>query len=721
MKNQKKRTSPPSAPRLTPIALALSASLVYSPYCMAQAQADGNAPALTEVKVSATSMEEVPSEGTGSYTVKNSRSATGLNIPLKETPQSVSVVTREQMDDFKLNNLNDVLGMTTGVTVEKIETDRTYYTSRGFDITNFQIDGIGVQTWSGNMIGDVDTAIYDRVEVVKGATGLMSGAGNPSATVNFVRKRPTDKFQASANFSYGSWNNKRIDADLSTPLTESGNVRGRVVVAGQDNDSYLDRYSHTKTLFYGIVEADLSNSTTLSVGHTEERNKAKGAMWGALPLYYSDGSATHFSTSASTAADWSYWNTTTITSFAELAHRFDNDWTARFVVTDKKQEQSSKLLYIFGTPDRTTGSGMYAYPGQYESTYHEDSVDGYVSGKFDLAGRKHDLVIGANWTRSTLSDQTAYADYSGSLYTSTSLSTALSGSFAEPSFDGSVAGSDYETIQKKLYAAARFSLADTTKLITGASLVKLETAGTSYGVDQYKSDSDVTPYVGIVQDINRNLTAYASYAEIFNPQYQADVNHQRLAPVQGNNKEVGLKGSWFDKKLNASVALFKADLKNVAESAGYDSSGYYYKGVNTHSEGFEIDVSGSPTKRMQVSAGFTHLNIKDDDGNDAKTYVPRNTLKLSTTYRVPEIEKLKVGASLSWQDDIYYKVSDSITIRQGSYTLLNLMAKYDINDKVSVGFNLNNVTNKKYINSLYWEQGYYGAPINGTVSLNVKY
>jgi len=721
MKNQKKRTNPPSAPRLTPIALALSASLVYSPYCMAQAQADGNAPALTEVKVSATAVEEAPSERTGSYTVKNSRSATGLNIPLKETPQSVSVVTREQMDDFKLNNLNDVLGTTTGVTVEKIETDRTYYTSRGFDITNFQIDGIGVQTWSGNMIGDVDMAIYDRVEVVKGATGLMSGAGNPSATVNFVRKRPTDKFQASANFSYGSWNSKRIDADLSTPLTESGNVRGRVVVAGQDNDSYLDRYSHTKTLFYGIVEADLSNSTTLSVGHTEERNKAKGAMWGALPLYYSDGSATHFSTSASTAADWSYWNTTTITSFAELAHRFDNDWTARFVVTDKKQEQSSKLLYIFGTPDRTTGSGLYAYPGQYESTYHEDSVDGYVSGKFDLKGRKHDLVIGANWTRSTLSDQTAYADYSGSVYTSTSLSTALSGSFAEPSFDGSVAGSDYETIQKKLYAAARFNLADTTKLITGASLVKLETAGTSYSVDQYKSDSDVTPYVGLVQDINRNLTAYASYAEIFNPQYQTDVNHQRLAPVQGNNKEVGLKGSWFDKKLNASVALFKADLKNVAESAGYNSSGYYYKGVNTHSEGFEIDVSGSPTKRMQVSAGFTHLNIKDDDGNDAKTYVPRNSLKLSTTYRVPGIEKLKVGASLNWQDDIYYKVSDSITIRQGSYTLVNLMAKYDINDKVSVGFNLNNVTNKKYLSSLYWDQSYYGAPINGTVSLNVKY
>jgi outer membrane receptor for ferric coprogen and ferric-rhodotorulic acid len=84
----------------------------------------------------------------------------------------------------------------TGVNVEKVETDRTYYNSRGFDITNFQVDGIGLPLIWGIQFGDLDTVLFERVEVVRGANSMMTGTGNPSATVNYVRKRPTDTFQA---------------------------------------------------------------------------------------------------------------------------------------------------------------------------------------------------------------------------------------------------------------------------------------------------------------------------------------------------------------------------------------------------------------------------------------------------------------------------------------------------------------------------------------------
>ncbi len=185
---------------------------------------------LPAVRVKATTFE-VESSG-----ARKSLSATGLNHTLRDTPQSVSVLTRTLMDDFKLNSVDRALAIATGVTVEKIETDRSYYTARSFDIVNFQIDGIGMPLVYGLRHGDLDTAVYERVDVVRGANGLMNGVGSPSAAVNFVRKRPTRDLRASAGLSLGSWNDHRLDAQVSGPLNASGSVRGLLVVAAQDRD-----------------------------------------------------------------------------------------------------------------------------------------------------------------------------------------------------------------------------------------------------------------------------------------------------------------------------------------------------------------------------------------------------------------------------------------------------------------------------------------------------
>ncbi|MFG1491046.1 TonB-dependent receptor plug domain-containing protein, partial [Oceanospirillum sp. HFRX-1_2] len=122
-----------------------------------------------------------------SYTAPDAATATKMNLSLRETPQAVAVITQAQLDDFNATDLNAALDLTAGVTVERIETDRSYYTARGFDITNFQLDGVGLPTTSGNLFGDIDSAIAERIEVLKGANGLMSGTGNPSATVNIIR------------------------------------------------------------------------------------------------------------------------------------------------------------------------------------------------------------------------------------------------------------------------------------------------------------------------------------------------------------------------------------------------------------------------------------------------------------------------------------------------------------------------------------------------------
>ena len=138
-------------------------------------------------------------------TTRSMSTATRLNLSIKETPQSISVVTRQQMDDFNLNTLTDVLRQTTGVTVQHLDSDRAGYSFRGYGIDNFQIDGM-LNTF-GRMKSDADTIIYDRIEVVRGATGLTTGAGNPSATVNMIRKRPTAQWQAQTGVSGASHDN----------------------------------------------------------------------------------------------------------------------------------------------------------------------------------------------------------------------------------------------------------------------------------------------------------------------------------------------------------------------------------------------------------------------------------------------------------------------------------------------------------------------------------
>lgn len=673
---------------------------------------------LSAVTVTAESDFTPSTEQSGLYTTKKSASATKLNLSLRETPQTVSVLSRSQLDDFKLTNVNDALAATSGIVVERPETDRTYYSARGFDVTNFQFDGIGVPFVYDIVNGDIDTAIYDRIDAVYGANGLMSATGFPSATINFVRKRPTANFAAAAGLTAGSWDKYRFDADVSGSLIESGRLRGRLVFAREQANSYLDRYEREKTVFYGIVEADLSDATQLAVGHHQQINQPKSPLWGALPLYYSDGSRTDFDRSTSTAADWAVWNSKTRSTFAELSHQFNADWSAKAVVTRQEFINDSTLFYVYGTPNKATGLGLFSYPSQYDMTNRQTMVDVVANGRFTLAGRQHDLSFGAGWAKSVLNDESRYGQGIG---------TALppldnwNGDYPMPSFDAATAGSAFTNKRQSAFLASRFNLTDDLKLIAGLRTTQVRSSGNSYGESRASDASEITPYAGLIYDLTQDLSVYGSYTEIFNPQYQIDLAGNALAPVTGNSKEVGLKSEWFGKRLNGSLAYFQTTQKNLAEAAGYLGPIAYYRGIDAESAGFQFDLSGAVTDRLQVNFGYTQLAIHDPNGNDVRTYAPRRLLRLSTVYRTPFIDKLKVGANLSWQDDIYRNEAGGIELRQEAYALVNLMARYDIDKHLSVSANLNNLTDEKYITSLMWSQGYYGAPRNASLSLNWKY
>jgi outer-membrane receptor for ferric coprogen and ferric-rhodotorulic acid len=649
-----------------------------------------------------------------------SRSATGLALTPSETPQSITIIDQARIQDFQLTNINDLLDQTVGINVERVESDRTYYNSRGFDITNFQVDGIGLPMPYGIQYGDLDTALFERVETIRGANALMTGVGNPSATINYVRKRPTDSLQASATLQAGSWDRWRGEADISVPLTDT--VAVRAIYAHEDRDSYLD-YNHVNRNVYGLIARwNITPQLTATVGYSRQDNNADGVLWGALPLTYSDGSRIPYARSATTSAPWTYWDTTDQRAFGELAYDLGSGWQAKGVFTYINNKQTAKLLYAYGSVNKTTGLGLSGLAGYYPSEIDQYLGDFTASGPLQLFGREHQLSFGVSSGRM---DDRQWQGSGTSLITYPAVPNLSSAEIAEPAFSATTLQADDSTNVTRVYGAAHLNLTDRLNAVVGASATWLKSDGVSYGADQYRKNSDVSPYVGATYDLTSNVSLYASYTSIFNPQTEVDANARRLDPVTGSSVEGGVKTEWFGGRLYATASLFRAKQKGLATAAGVfgaDGPGQpgstYYTGLDTTSRGFEFELAGKVTDNWTVNGGYTGLEIEDDAGNPARVFIPTKSLKLSTTYAVPELRDLKVGAQMRWQNAIR---SPDYTVKQDDYAVLDLMGSMRVVDHVRASINVRNVTDSKYLTSLMWGQAYYGSPRSVLGSITFTY
>lgn len=643
--------------------------------------------------------------------------ATRLNLTLFETPQTVTAVSRAQMDDFALNTISDLLDYTPGVTVEEVETDRTYYTARGFDIVNFQYDGVGVPFVSGLNLGQQDTAVYDKVEVVKGAAGLITGLANPSATINYVRKRPTDDLEMGARVSAGEWNGVRAEGDVSGALT--GNARGRLVVAKDDSESYLDRHEDQTDLMYGVVEVDLTAQTLLTLGHSYNKSASDGVMWGALPLLYADGTPTDYDVSTSTAPDWAFADSTQNQTFVEIEQHLSGQWTFNGIYTRNAGDFTSELFYVYGAPSRDDETGLNGWASAYDREETQDNYDVFVSGSFRFGGREHQLVAGYNHSEIRI-DETSFTDPVGGF-------PVLGSDWAEgntplPDFtshDPGVDASDIELTQKALYLSSRLNATDRLSLLLGARRTELDQGGISYGGSAEAEAKKTVPYYGLTYQVANDLMAYASYSEVFKQQTWVNEQLRPLGAAEGDNTEIGLKKSFNDERAILTLALFQSEHSNLGEFVGRNAQNIaIYQPRALESQGYEVELSGELLEGLNISAGFTRVDLEDNNGDDARPYVPAKQATISASYRLRVLPALKLGGVLKWQDDI---ATSGSTIKQEAYSLLDLALHYDLGPSLSLALNVGNVTDEKYLGSLYWDQAFYGAPRNVQASIAWQY
>ena len=674
------------------------------------------------------------SEHSGSYTTGTMSSGTKLALTPRETPQSVSVVTRQRIDDQAMTTLGDAVKYTTGLTLTKWGGERERFNSRGFQLSNLMVDGIPVQYDEASLSTGL-LSMYDRIEVVRGAAGLMEGAGSPGGSINLVRKRPTETFQGSITAAAGSWDNYRGELDLSGPLNATGSLRGRTVLSLQDKNSFTDDYQNRRSLFYGVLEADLDEDTTLAVGYSWSQDNNPGVDWNGRGTN-ADGSFLDIPRSARMSPSWSYWDKESSTVFADITHRFANGWSAKLAATALKSEMDMFGSYLY-RPDESARDLGFGY-GKYHYENTQTSIDGYASGPFALFGRTHELVVGGSYRKQDIDDGPGGWPL-GAVYEFDPL--AFDGK-AVPKPEINYAWSrDGQVDQSSVYLTARFSLTDALKMAVGGRLDWYEYqvtthSGTWVGPEGYKATREFTPYLGFTYDLDDTYTAYASWTRVFSPQNYSMAGGGLLDPQQGSNYEIGLKGEYFDGRLNASVALFQIDLENLpvqldAVTCGAMPDCYAASG-EVRSRGVEFEISGEVLPDWQLSAGYTYNYAKhlkpseyapigtQSSGERYGTNLPLNLFKLATSYRLPgELNRWRVGGGLHVQSDIY----TSAGIEQGGYAVTDLFASYDVDNHLTVSVNANNLFDRDYYSSIITTTGgnFVGDPRNYMLTARYRF
>ncbi|MDR0736982.1 MAG: TonB-dependent siderophore receptor [Zoogloeaceae bacterium] len=652
----------------------------------------------------------------------------------REIPQSVSVITKERIEDQGLVTMEDALRQVTGVSVIANDTQAGQYSSRGWNM-NVTWDGIPAYgALSG--VQQLDLAVYERIEVLRGSAGLFQGSGDPGGVVNLVRKRGQKEFAFSGSLSAGSWNNYNTVADVGGPLNADGSVRARVVASLTDREYFYDTTQTRKHLGYATLDWDITPATTLSVAFASQSDKTD-ALFTGLPAYANPNNQ-HLGVSRSTNLnpDWGTAKWDVQDTLAELTHRFDNGW--RVIAKVSRREQNWDAHYANpGSGVNPLANTLNYTRAAYDATYERDGIDLYASGPFHLFGREHRATVGYNRERLRYANKVVIAP--------SAVGIPLGRPDLVPDFNLSPTmkwEDDYR--QSGFYGQLRLRVAAPLTVIAGARVsdfrgryrdTPLPAGPTGAWESAGKESGVVTPYAGLIFDVNRQVSLYTSYSDIFTPSSSQKYGGGTVKPRVGKQYEIGSKGEFFNGNLIASLAFFNLRDKNRAiydtdHSDAYND--YYYDAGEVESKGWEIEVAGSPVPGWNIQAGWSRQqtvylkNSATTNGTLLNPIHPEHLFNLWNTYRFSggALSGLTVGLGANHTSKIQQNNTAAAATRaQESYTIAHAFLSYRLDKNLTLSLNVNNLFDKSYYARVGSTSNFnlYGEPRSYALTLRAAY
>ncbi|MDD0973596.1 TonB-dependent siderophore receptor [Pseudomonas fontis] len=696
----------------------------------------GNADAALQLGATTVSGKQlgVTTEGTRSYTTGAVTIAKGEQ-KLKDIPQSVSVLTRQRMDDQNITTLTQAVEAVPGLASVKSPGPGMFIFSRGFDIESMQYDGVPVPRnvyALGSYITE-NMVIYDRMEVLRGSAALLQGANSTTGAINMVRKRPQAEPTVKLTAKAGSWDRYVGQADVGGALNDEGTIRGRAVVNYEKGRSFTDYVWNWEQTVYGAVDFDLSEDTTLGIGASNKKSHSRPYLI-ALPRY-SDKTTLDLPRSTFTGSTWNRAMNDQTAVYLDLEHRFNDNWKLKAAAMAMNESNEATYQFIAGsvTPGTSTGPRYSDFATDF--TGKSRGLDVYLTGNFEALSFEQSVLLGANYSKYTTND--AYAR----MFTPGVNIDDIDHHRPFQDFDSiadqaNLATSTYDIRQKGLYGSWRVKLLDPLTLIVGARSSWYDFAFhqqnyfqrelQDYGENNaVQTNGKVTPFYGLVYALNDQWSAYGTYSEVFIPQTERTLDQGGLKPIEGDNYELGLKGELMDGQLNASLAMFRYIHKNRAVTDVRDIGEEGCGGVacstaagKVRSQGIEAELSGEVAQGLQVAASYTYNTTKflEDEAFEGKVFAkstPMHMLRLWADYQLPgDFSKFSVGGGLNSQSST---LSFDRAFEQSGFTVWSSRVAYQMSEEIALAVNVNNLFDKKYYIPAYSQvtgNNYMGDPRN---------
>ena len=652
--------------------------------------------ALEEMQVTASAERaDGPVQG---YRATRSASATRTDTAIHETPQSISVVPAQVVEDIGATRLEDALDYAGGVERGNNFGGQglTEFLVRGFSTQEFYRNGFAVNRGYPNM---PDASTLERIEVLRGPTSMLYGRGDPGGTFNIVSKQP----QAERRTVLGSQVNtdglRRGTLDTTGALDESAAFTYRLNLVAEGSDSFRDHVESERYNIAPVLRWQLSDDTALILegDYLHNRHPMDRGLT-RYPNQAGDLARDRFLGEES-AGKLTNQNATTQ---LRLEHQLDSQWMLR-----------GGIQYLDGSLDggAVENNGLAADGRTVGRNYSERwlnwndlAVQANLEGHFDAAGLAHTLLLGVEFDDFNYDSQIdrsggATSDFPIDLYDPV---------YGQP-LPALTRTTTYDDENLKSYAfflQDQITLTERLTAQVGARLERFEqryenklTPAGSW--DQ--AHNAVSPRFGLIYDLTEELAVYANTSRSFKPNRGADRSSQAFDPEKGIAHEVGIKYELPEHDLSVTAALFHITKENVLTSDPLDSN-YQVAAGEARSRGFDISVAGNITPQWRVIGGYAYVDAEVTESSSASmptgtrlANVPHHSFNLLDTYEFAEgpLAGLGVGMGVKYVGDRKGGAT-STAFDMDAYTTVDLLAYYPLTERVRLNLNLNNLFDEEY-------------------------
>ncbi len=665
------------------------------------------------------------------YKATRSASATRTDTSIHETPQSISVVTREAVEDLGATRLQDALDYAGGVGRANNFGGQglTTITVRGFTTGEFYRNGFPINRGYPNM---PDANTIERLEVLRGPAATLYGRSDPGGTFNVVSKQPSSERSVTLGSQLNDQGMYRGTLDATGPLDEDGRFAYRLNVLGEGGETFRDHVETERYAVTPVLSWQVNDSTRITFEGEFMRNNH--------PL---DRGLTRYPTQTGTASRDTFWGEKDVgklhndNNMGQL--RFEHDLNDNWTLGGGVQILDGTLQgnAVEGSRMQPDGRTLVRNFNYRKLEWTDRDVQLNVTGRFDTAGFEHLLLAGVEYEdydyksiiqRSNPALNTYAIDIFNPVYGQPRPALSLT-----PTHD-----------QENLKTWAAFvqdqvSLTERLKLLVGARFERFEHDYDTYvtgGRSWTKSDNSVTPRLGLTYELTDDLAVYASASRSFKPNAGAARPDQTVTavtsaqkgfdPEKGKAFELGAKWQVLDKQLSVEAAIYQIDKKNVLTTDPLDSS-YSVAAGEVRSRGFDFNVVGNITPAWRVIGGYAYVDAqvtKDNALRDGTRLVniPKQSVSLLSLYEIQDgpLRGLGLGGGARYVDERAGQTANVPNFSMDSYTVVDFLSYYKVNEDVRLNLDVKNIFDKDYEEGAFGNvYAYPGAP--RTVQVGISY